>query len=587
MFEKNTVIAFVIIAIILFMMPKYNDWVNPEKAQQDSLRAVARQSAYVAEQQNKKAVADEKQIEPVQLNKSNTTEYVEISDTKSEEKSVVIRNEKYTMTLSNLGGGTIDQFIFHDYLMWDKKQIRLLKEDGQTNLNVSYTNEFQEKIDFKGIPFSSKELVKYSNLDTIDIDVPLFIEFDLTLKNGMIIKKKFSFYPDKYEFDLKIDIQNYKNKIPNSEYNLSWDTDFNVTEKLAESDLMYSYVYSQVGDELVEIQLKKKPETIKTNGSTKWISLRSKYFASAIIPVSKDGVSAEISGIRGKDFRNFSASMSMRLPNANHHSDQYKIFIAPLDKDFLSSYNVGLEQMVIWGWKLIQPISIGIMWLLKFLHKFISNYGFVLLIFSIVIKLIVYPLTHKSYESMKKMQSLQPKLTEIKEKYGNNKQQLNEKTMAMYKEYGVNPLGGCLPMLLQMPLLIALFNVFRTTIELRNEPFIWWIKDLSSPDVIFTLPFNIPMYGNTVAVLPFIMAGMMVIQQKLSGTDSSNPQQKYMMYFMPLFMLLIFNNFPSGLVLYYTLFNLLTILQQKYMINPAVEKSVNEQFGKINLKKKK
>ncbi len=243
--------------------------------------------------------------------------------------------------------------------------------------------------------------------------------------------------------------------------------------------------------------------------------------------------------------------------------------------------------MTIWGWKIIQPISIGIMWLLKFLHKFIPNYGFVLLVFSIVIKLIVYPLTHKSYESMKKMQALQPKLTEIKEKYGNNKQQLNKKTMAMYKEYGVNPLGGCLPMLLQMPLLIALFNVFRTTIELRNEPFIFWIKDLSSPDVIFTLPFNIPLYGNTIAVLPFIMAGMMLIQQKLSGTSSSNPQQKYMMYFMPLFMLLIFNNFPSGLVLYYTLFNLLTILQQKLMINPSVEASVKKQFGEIKTTSKK
>jgi YidC/Oxa1 family membrane protein insertase len=188
---------------------------------------------------------------------------------------------------------------------------------------------------------------------------------------------------------------------------------------------------------------------------------------------------------------------------------------------------------------------------------------------------------------MKKMQALQPKLAEIKGKYGNNKQQLNKKTMGMYKEYGVNPLGGCLPILIQMPLLIALFNVFRTTIELRNEPFIWWIKDLSSPDVIFTLPFHIPMYGNTVAVLPFIMAGMMVIQQKLSGTDSSNPQQKYMMYFMPIFMLLIFNNFPSGLVLYYTLFNLFTILQQKYMINPSVEASVKKQFSEIKSKAKK
>ena len=403
----------------------------------------------------------------------------------------------------------------------------------------------------------------------------------------MTITKNFTFYPDKYDIDLGVDIQNYRNEVPNSEYNLNWNTDFNITEKLEVPDLQYSYVYSKVGDELVELQLKKKPEKIKTDGNTKWISLRSKYFASIIIPTSKDGISATISGIRDDKSRDFSASVTMRLPNANQHSDQFKLLICPLNEDYLSSFNIGLEQMTIWGWKIVQPISIGIMWLLKFLHKFIPNYGFVLLVFSLIIKLIVYPLTHKSYESMKKMQALQPKLAEIKGKYGNNKQQLNKKTMGMYKEYGVNPLGGCLPILIQMPLLIALFNVFRTTIELRNEPFIWWIKDLSSPDVIFTLPFHIPMYGNTVAVLPFIMAGMMVIQQKLSGTDSSNPQQKYMMYFMPIFMLLIFNNFPSGLVLYYTLFNLFTILQQKYMINPSVEASVKKQFSEIKSKAKK
>lgn len=591
MFNKNTIIAFVIIAIILFMMPKYNEWLNPEQARQDSLRAVAKQNAVDYEKQNNiqrsTKNVENNNIVKSQISESTALDHANISDNNSTPRSIVIKNKKYTLTLSNLGGGTIDQYIFHDHFMWNKKPIKLLKEDGQKNLNISYINKYQEKIEFDDIPFHSKKFAEYDDLDTIEIDVPLYLEFDLTLKNGMTVTKNFTFYPKKYEIDLRVDIQNYRNKIPNSEYNLSWKTDFNITEKLEKSDLQYSYVYSKVGEELVELQLKKKPETIKTNGDTKWVSLRSKYFTSVIIPTSKDGESATISGVRDDKSRDFSASLAMRLPNANRHSDNFKIFVSPLDEDYLSTFNVGLEQMTIWGWKIIQPISIGIMWLLKFLHKFIPNYGFVLLVFSIVIKLIVYPLTHKSYESMKKMQALQPKLTEIKEKYGNNKEQLNKKTMAMYKEYGVNPLGGCLPMLLQMPLLIALFNVFRTTIELRNEPFIWWIKDLSSPDVIFSLPFNIPLYGNTVSVLPFVMAGMMLIQQKLSGTSSSNPQQKYMMYFMPIFMLLIFNNFPSGLVLYYTLFNLLTILQQKFMINPSVEASVKKQFSEIKSNSKK
>jgi len=165
------------------------------------------------------------------------------------------------------------------------------------------------------------------------------------------------------------------------------------------------------------------------------------------------------------------------------------------------------------------------------------------------------------------MQALQPKLNDLKEKYKNDPQKLNQATMKMYKEEKVNPLGGCLPMLLQMPLLWGLFIVFRSTIELRGEGFVWWIKDLANPDTIATLPFSIPMYGDSVNILPLFMGATMLIQQKLTVTD---PKQKAMVYFMPIFLTLLFNSFPSGLNLYYALFNLLSIIQQKYLVpSPA------------------
>ena len=138
--------------------------------------------------------------------------------------------------------------------------------------------------------------------------------------------------------------------------------------------------------------------------------------------------------------------------------------------------------------------------------------------------------------------------------------------MKLYKDRGVNPLGGCLPMLLQMPLLFALFQVFRTTIELRAEPFIFWVIDLSAPDAVFTLPFSIPIYGSHVAVLPILMVVSMFIQQRMmSGGIEQQAQQKAMQYFMTGFFFLLFNSFPSGLNLYYTLFNVLTIIQQKFI----------------------
>jgi YidC/Oxa1 family membrane protein insertase len=229
------------------------------------------------------------------------------------------------------------------------------------------------------------------------------------------------------------------------------------------------------------------------------------------------------------------------------------------------------------GWAIVRPISKGVLWVLKSMHGFIPIYGVILIIFSVLIKLIVYPLTKKSYQSTQAMQAIQPEIASLKEKYKTNPTKLNQATMELYKKKGVNPLGTCFPMMLQMPLLFALFTVFRSTIELRGEPFVFWIKDLSAPDVIFYLPFKVPLYGDYVCALPILMALSMFAQQKMmSPQAASGPQaeqQKIMQYFMMGFFFLLFNSFPSGLNLYYTLFNVLTIAQQKLTGNTQVTKN--------------
>ncbi len=170
-------------------------------------------------------------------------------------------------------------------------------------------------------------------------------------------------------------------------------------------------------------------------------------------------------------------------------------------------------------------------------------------------------MTRKSYQSMKEMSRVQPLMNEIKEKYKSDPQRQQKELMKLYKEHNISPLGGCLPTLLQLPLLAALFIVFRSTIQLRGASFIpGWIDDLSRPDTLATLPFSLPMYGDQFNLLPILMAGSMIIQSKMTMKD---PKQKAMVYVMPVFLLLIFNQFPSGLNLYYTLFNVLTIVQQK------------------------
>ena len=160
---------------------------------------------------------------------------------------------------------------------------------------------------------------------------------------------------------------------------------------------------------------------------------------------------------------------------------------------------------------------------------------------------------------------IRDRLNELREKHKNDQRKFAQAQMALFKEHGVNPLSGCIPILLQMPLLFALFTVFRSSIELRGAPFIFWINDLSRPDAVFDLGINIPFYGSQVAILPLLMGITMFLQMKAAPMPQSGVQQKYMMYFMNGFFVLIFNQFPSGLVLYYTLFNVLTILQQKYL----------------------
>jgi YidC/Oxa1 family membrane protein insertase len=284
---------------------------------------------------------------------------------------------------------------------------------------------------------------------------------------------------------------------------------------------------------------------------------------SALIPSEPSAIEKTLLSSSFQENETYNASFVVE----SGKKSEFLLYLGPLEYDEIKTLSVDLDMVMDFGWSFIRPISKGVLYCLKEIHKLVPNYGFVLIIFSFLVKLIVYPLTKKSYQSTAAMQTIQPEINKLREKHKNNPQKLNQATMQLYKEKGVNPLGGCLPMLLQMPLLLALFQVFRTTIELRAEPFIWWIKDLSAPDTIIHLPLTIPIYGDQISVLPILMVISMFIQQRMMTPGAQQPQQKTMQYFMTGFFFLMFNSFPSGLNLYYTLFNILTILQQKLVPN--------------------
>ena len=476
---------------------------------------------------------------------------------KTEETTTKVENDLYIATISSLCGGSIKSFEIKEHLKHDSSFVNLVTLENIKNLLISFK-------DFNGNKIQIDEgWVLQSKADSYYVDEVRSITYTNVL-NDRVITKVLTFYPDRFLIDIDIDITAIANNTLANSYTLTWFGGIPPTEKdsITESTYFYSYLYQ--GGELLDVKVGKN-ETFSNDdkGQTDWVATRSKYFATCLLDDSGDQFEGTtISGFyEEKELYDLSVLLeSDKVANIS-------LYLGPLEYERIKNLGVNLEAVMDFGWPIIRPISKAVLWVLKTMNKVIPNYGVILIIFSILIKLLVYPLTKRSYQSTQAMQAIQPEISNLREKYKNNPTKLNQATMELYKKKGVNPLGSCFPMLLQMPLLFALFTVFRSTIELRGEPFVFWIKDLSAPDVLFYLPFKIPLYGNYVCALPILMALSMFAQQKMmqptAATGPQADQQKMMQYFMMGFFFLLFNSFPSGLNLYYTLFNILTIAQQK------------------------
>ena len=225
-------------------------------------------------------------------------------------------------------------------------------------------------------------------------------------------------------------------------------------------------------------------------------------------------------------------SMGLKFDKASSFSMNQ--FLGPLDVDYIAQTNTYLDRVMNFGWLPLQPFSRSVLWLLKKMHSMGLNYGVILILFAFLIRFITGPLSKKSFASSHNMQKIQPQIKKIQTKYKNDSQRMNKEIMKLYSEKGVNPLGGCWPMLIQMPLLFSLFIVFRSTIEFRGAPFMLWINNLSQPDAVFDLGFSIPIYGQYVAVLPVFLGVSMFLSQRLS-MQTMDAKQKPMMYVMSVF----------------------------------------------------
>jgi YidC/Oxa1 family membrane protein insertase len=385
--------------------------------------------------------------------------------------------------------------------------------------------------------------------------------------------------------------------IADNEFDIVWNSGIRFVEFNSVDEANYANASVYYGGEQVKIDAAsvgdEEPSNESFSGRVEWLTMRNKYFAAILAPENSDMVDgAFVEGVSRPLEHNgiyelYNARLEMMYDPGVKSTYNFMLYLGPVDYGILESYGETFTKVVDFGSFLgltfiVRPIAEYILLpLFKFLHSFIPNYGFVIIVFSIIIKIVLFPLTKKSYQSMKRMQQLQPKIKELKEKYKDDQQKQNSETMKLYSKYGVNPAGGCLPLLLQMPIFVALWGMFQTAIDLRQQPFILWIQDLSTPDIIYHLPFTIPFVGiDKIAGLALLMGTTTFFQQKMSVKD---PSQKAMVYMMPVFLTLLFMSFPSGLNLYYFMFNVLSIGQQ-YLINKGKQEELKP-VDKANKKK--
>ncbi len=378
--------------------------------------------------------------------------------------------------------------------------------------------------------------------------------FSPTIEKPLRVFKEFQFKDGSYLMSLKVKVEN-----PSSE-SVGDRILFRLVEQpVAKLDRRYifrgpAYAHQGVYE---EVKLKKAGTLSEYTGEMDWVGYGDPYFLLAMIPPRGESWRATFRRLNKKAEEVILWSPQFVLQPGESKEIDLKLYFGPKDLEILKQTGYNLSSAVNFGF--FDIVAKPLLYSLRFFYKYVHNYGVAIILLTVLIRLIFWPLNHLSYKSMQKMKELQPLITKLKEKYGDDKAKLNEELMRLYKTYKINPFMGCLPMIIQIPVFFALYKVLLMAIELRHAPFIAWIKDLSAPDRL-PVGFEIPYLGG-IPVLTILMGVSMYFQQKLSPT-SLDPTQEKMMLMMPIIFTLLFINFPSGLVLYWLTNNVLSIIQQ-------------------------
>jgi YidC/Oxa1 family membrane protein insertase len=553
--DRNSVIGFALIAMIMivwlqFMKPEHKD-ASPDKAR------VRSELAAVPESGPGSPRADIAVRDSLGSYASAAT---------GSEELVTIENDVLKATLSSKGA-TLKSLVLKKHLDGSRKPFDLVSSRGKGALSMLFLSSDGKKIDTRDLYFRN---VSVDTRRSITGKQNLSIRYHLDVSAAQSMDIVYTFTGESYTVGYDVKLTGFGSAVAGNQYQIVWDGGLPYTEKDREDEAANALASAYLGGGLLKIDAKdsKNPYRDEESGKAQWVAVRNKYFVAALIPAMEtEGIHLEGTRRAGSSFENYVAAMKVGIPASRTVvENSYRFYVGPLDYNMIKSLNAGLEKIMDFGWDwLTRPFAEYIILpIFTLMNRYVTNYGLIIIIFSFLIKLVTYPLSMASTKSMKKMSALQPLLKEVQEKYKDNPAKLQSELGRIYKEAGVNPLGGCLPVVLQMPLLFAMFYVFRSSIQLRQHGFLW-AKDLSVPDSILDFGFSVPLYGDHIAVFPILMAVTVYVQQKITPTTQTNDQMKVMLYMFPAMMLLFFNNLPAGLGLYYLMFNIFSVAQQFYI----------------------
>jgi YidC/Oxa1 family membrane protein insertase len=481
-----------------------------------------------------------------------------------------VEGADFVAVFSNLGAGPVS-IRFKKYNTWSGEPVQLVTDTTRSVYSLGFITPDNRNVELRNVLFKPLTSDAHLSLE----NGPVTLAYELPVGENASVRYTYTLEPGSYQFKLDIDFVNAHQIAAGRRVEFGWKPTLAYSEKshVQEGKVAAAVVYA--GGEIEKLQLTAAGREENTvSGNVQWAATKTQFFTQIIkseTPTDGAVITAEVTGDISSELTRHNYSAMMRNVIGDDQKLSYRLFVGPLQYNDMTAYDATAFKMVDLGWSIFR-------WFAEPLAKYVfiqffdriapwfGNYGVAILIMSVLIKLLLWPLTKKSFESMAAMRALQPELQALQEKYGNDPQKQQEQLMKLYKTAGVNPLGGCLPNLLQMPILVTLWAYFQSAIEIRQQHFLW-VTDLSAPDFIINLPFEIPFLGSGIGGWCILMTASMVVQMRLSGQSGpANPQMKIMQWMMPGMMFFIFNTFSAGLNLYYFAYNVLSIGHQ-YVVN--------------------